>query len=433
MSTTARAFYVMKSANKPLTKSRPQSATGGARVLALRALRAWAEGASHTVAEAIDALHVSGPDAALAREIALGAMAQRRLYDHLADRFLKPGRQSETLRDCLRIMAHQLFALDRIPPHAAVGESVQALRSMGEPMLTGVANAVGRKLAAMRQEERHGDGPLGRLAEADIPASVGIRYSLPDELVNDLRPVLPHEDSNACFAALNHLPPLCTRARPGCLPLPGHPLRVEGDWAWWEDPAEALALVEDGRCTVQDRAQGEVAEICRVRPGDRVLDLCAAPGGKARALLDLHADVVLADASPSKVRDLARDPDFKNRLIVQDGFRPAFAAGSFDVVVVDAPCSNSGVLARRPEARWRYDRTHLSALEKIQKRLLRTAADLVADDGRLVYATCSLSPRENQAITHQLDGWRILAERVSWPDAWQLGGYACLLIRSRGL
>ena len=430
MSIAARASYVMKSANKRPTRSSSQAASGGARVLALRALRAWADGASHTVAEAIDALRASGPDAALARELALGAMAQRRLYDHLSDRFLKPGRQSDTLRDCLRIMAHQLFALDRIPPHAAVGECVQALRVMGEPMLTGVANAVGRKLAALRQAERHGDGPLGRLAPADIPTSVGVRYSLPDDLVNDLRSVLPHEDSEACFAALNHLPPLCTRTRPGCAPLPGHPLRTEGEWSWWEDPAEALALVGDGRCTVQDRAQGEVAEICRVRPGERVLDLCAAPGGKARALLDLHADVTLADASLSKVQELAKDGDFNRRVVVQDGFRPAFAPGSFDCVVVDAPCSNSGVLARRPEARWRYDHAHLTALQKIQTRLIRSAADLVAADGRLVYATCSLSPRENQAITHRLDGWRILAERVSWPDAWQLGGYACLLVRS---
>lgn len=395
----------------------------------MRALRTWAEGSADTVGEAITALRIDGPDASLARELALGAIAHRRLYDHLADRFLRPGRQSEALRDCLRIMAHQLFALDRIPPHAAVGESVQSLKSAGEPMLAGVANAVGRKLAALRQEERNGDGPLGRLAPADIPSEPGIRHSLPDALIDDLRQVFPHADEEACLAALNHLPPLCTRTRPGCAPLPGHPLRTDGDWSWWQDPAEAIALVGEGRCTVQDRAQGEVAEIARIRPGDRVLDLCAAPGGKAKALLDLHAQVFAADANVAKVRDLADDVALRPRLIVQDGLRPAFAPGSFDVVVVDAPCSNSGVLARRPEARWRYDRPHLVALEKLQKRLLRSAAELVKADGRLVYATCSLSPRENQAITHRLDGWRILAERLTWPDAWQLGGYACLLVR----
>ena len=301
----------------------------------MRALRTWAEGATNTVAEALDGLRATGPDAALARELALGAMAQRRLYDHLSDRFLRPGRQSDLLRDCLRVMAHQLFALDRIPPHAAVGESVQALRSAGEPQLTGVANAVGRKLAALRQAERTGPGPLGRLAAADIPTELGIRHSLPDALIDDLRSVWPHADEDACLAALNHLPPLCTRTRPGCAPLPGHPLRTEGEWSWWEDPAEALALVTEGRCMVQDRTQGEVAEITRVRPGERVLDLCAAPGGKTRALLDRQADVIAADSNLAKVHLLAKDPALRQRLVVQDGMRPAFAPGSFDVVVVD--------------------------------------------------------------------------------------------------
>lgn len=409
---------------------RPATARTDGRRLAAEALLAWVNGRCDTVSAALEGTPRT-PDGALARELAIGAVIWQRLYDHLTDRFLRGTRQPEVLRVVLRILAHQLFALDRIPPHAAVGESVQVLHALGEKHLVPVANAVGRKLAALRQEERFGDGPCGRLATADIPTSPGIRHSLPDMLVDDLRPVLPVEDLHQALAALNHVPPLCTRTRPGCGPLIGRSIvHSEGDWTWWEDPAEAIALVNDRRCVVQDRTQGEVAEIARIRPGDRVLDLCAAPGGKTTALLDLQAEVVAADISRTKLSAMAADGQSAGHLIVQDGIRPAFTPGSFDVVVVDAPCSNSGVLARRPEARWRYDRARQGSLELIQRKLIRTGADLVAPDGRLVYSTCSLTPRENQGITHRLDGWRILAERVTWPGPWQLGGYACLLVRT---
>ncbi len=395
----------------------------------MEALLSWTSGRTDTVASALEGASRT-PDGALARELAIGAVIWQRLYDHLTDRFLRGTRQPDVLRVVLRIMAHQLFALDRIPPHAAVGESVQILRFLGEKHLVPVANAVGRKLAGLRQEARFGEGPCGRLSAADIPTSPGLRHSLPDLLIDDLRAALPGEDLDAALAALNHVPPLCTRTRSGCSPLIGRSiLRNEGDWTWWEDPAEALALVNDRRCVVQDRTQGEVAEIARIRPGDRVLDLCAAPGGKTKALHDLQAMVVAADISRTKLKSMA-DAESAGRLIVQDGVRPAFAPGSFDVVVIDAPCSNSGVLARRPEARWRYDRMRQASLEQIQRKLIRAGAELVAPSGRLVYSTCSLTPRENQGITHLLDGWRILAERVTWPGPWQLGGYACLLVRT---
>jgi 16S rRNA (cytosine967-C5)-methyltransferase len=411
---------------RPQARSTPRArAKASARTAALEVVLSWAEGRSEHVADALSELQ--GGDAALTRELALGAVTHARLYDHLSDRFLRSGRQPEVLRWCLRLVAHQLYALDRIPPHAAVHETVEALRSVGQPKLVPVANAVARRLAVLRQEERTSDGPLGRLAAADLPTAPGVRHSLPDLLVEHLRPIAPTEDFDACLAALNVVPPLCTRTRPqhtGSLPGNGK-LREEGSWTWWEDPAIALQLVGEGRCVVQDFAQGEVAELARARPGERVLDLCAAPGGKARALADAGAWVVASDLSPRKAGLLDREL----RPLVMDGGMPAFADGSFDIVIVDAPCSNSGVLARRPEARWRYDDKHLLGLEQVQARLIRAGARLVAPGGRLVYSTCSLTPRENQGIAHRLPGWRILAERVTWPSAWHLGGYAVALVR----
>jgi len=228
--------------------------------------------------------------------------------------------------------------------------------------------------------------------------------------------------------ALNHMPPLCTRSRPGkTVPVGRTILKREGAFTWWDDPTEALGWVSDGQCVVQDRTQAAAIETAMPRRGELVLDLCAAPGGKSAYLRDLGCTVIAAESSRRRLDELQEASG--SMVMAQDGRRPACAEGAFDLVVVDAPCSNTGVLARRPEARLRYDRKHLDQLQALQRGLMRAASRLVRPDGRLLYATCSLSPRENQAIAHGLDGWRILAEKVTWPDAWQAGGYAATLIR----
>lgn len=405
-----------------------------ARAAAWEALARFEHGESTTVVDAVDALadRLDPRDAALARELALGAVRHHRLYDALAARFLRPGQQPVVLEWALRLACHQLFALDRIPPHAACSSAVELLHHEGQPRLTGVANAVVRKLAALRQEQRDGDGPLGRLAPADRPRDPGVRHSLPAALVDDLRPLLDGRDLDAALAALNQVPPLTTRQRPGRPLAQGRTVvRSDGPWRWWDDAQEALrGPVADGLCAVQDRSQGVPVEIARPRPGEWVLDLCSAPGGKALALADLGCRVVAADIAVDRLRDVHAPAGAPTRLLAQDGRRPALPARFFDLVLLDAPCSNTGVLARRPEARLRYDRAHLAELTALQRGLLASAADLVAPDGRLVYATCSLSPHENQAITHALPGWRILSEVTTWPDGWQAGGYAALMVRN---
>jgi 16S rRNA (cytosine967-C5)-methyltransferase len=160
-----------------------------------------------------------------------------------------------------------------------------------------------------------------------------------------------------------------------------------------------------------------------------VLDVCAAPGGKALAFLDRGCRVVAAELNARRVPRLQANLGGQAAIVVLDGNRPALAAAAFDVVLVDAPCSNSGVLGRRPEARWRYNTKQLGQLAALQKRLLLAASTLVRADGRLIYSTCSVTPGENQGIAHRLDGWRILKELRSWPDAWQAGGYVAVLVR----
>jgi 16S rRNA C967 or C1407 C5-methylase (RsmB/RsmF family) len=265
------------------------------------------------------------------------------------------------------------------------------------------------------------------------PEDPAILASLPDRLVADLRAqqfTHGEESERTKLLALNHMSPLCTRTRPGFSPPIGQSiLRQEGEWTWWEDPQEALhGVVEAGRAVVQDRAQGYVVATCNPRPGNLVLDLCAAPGGKALAFADRGCRVIAADLQPAKLRRLRQNLGPAIAVLAQDGGRTALAP-AFDIVVADVPCSNTGVLARRPEARIRYHPKALKSLHDLQQRLIRSAAHLVRPGGKLVYSTCSVTRHENQGIAHQLDGWRLLAEHACWPDAWQAGGYVAVLVR----
>jgi 16S rRNA (cytosine967-C5)-methyltransferase len=405
------------------------AAAGSARELAWLAWDRLDSGASERIDDALDQMPGDARERALARELVAGCMRHLRLYDALSDRYLRPGPQPAALRRGLRLALHQIFSLDRIPAHAAVDATLDTMRRHGGERVVGVANAVLRTLLGLRLPERAQPGPLGRLPPAAWPRSPAVRHSLPDAFLADLgRSGLQADD--ALLAALNLVPHLCTRSRPGVPPLTGRGiLRQEGPWTWWSDAQEALeGPVRDGRCTVQDRSQGLVAELCRVQPGDLVLDCCAAPGGKSVALAELGGRVVAGDSNRLRLPRLRANCLGRAALLCQDVRQPALAGG-FDLVLVDAPCSNSGVWGRRPEARWRYDEPHLTALSTLQQELLRSASQLVAPGGRLCYATCSIAPRENQAIAHRLPGWRVLGESSTWPDAWQGGGYAALMVR----
>ncbi len=402
-----------------------------ARLAAYDALIVWQRGGTRTVVEALPRL--SGADAGLARDLAQGVLRHRRLYDHLADRFLdRRHAQPEPLRLVLAIGAHQLFACDRIPVHAAVERAVAILHQRGQPRLVGVANAVLRRLSELRLEERRGPGPGGRLQPADLPADPAIRFSLPDALLDDLAPVLGERGVRLRrLAALELPPPLCLRQRPEAV-VDDHPaiLRRDGPWTWWADPIAALnGPVASGAAVVQDRAQGAALERLGPIAGQAVLDCCAAPGGKSMWLYDHGAQVTACDIHPDKCRALRASLPEAIAVSCRDG-RDAWSKPAFDGVLVDAPCSNSGVMARRVEARWRYDDDHLASLATLQQALLRAAASAVRPGGWLAYCTCSICPQENGLRVRTLPGWQVEHEWLTWPDAWQGGGYIAVLRRA---
>jgi 16S rRNA (cytosine967-C5)-methyltransferase len=156
---------------------------------------------------------------------------------------------------------------------------------------------------------------------------------------------------------------------------------------------------------VQDRASQWVAELVEARAGDRVLDVCAAPGGKATAMARAAATVVAADVRAARgrlVRDNTRRLHLTNVAVVAaEGRQPPFSPATFDRVLVDAPCSNLGALRRRPDARWRVEAEDVDRLAALQRDLLAAAAPLVRPGGRLVFAVCTLTATETVAV----DDW----------------------------
>jgi 16S rRNA (cytosine967-C5)-methyltransferase len=160
---------------------------------------------------------------------------------------------------------------------------------------------------------------------------------------------------------------------------------------------------------VQDQASQWVAEAVGAGPGERVLDLCAAPGGKATALAGTGATVVAADRRRSRaglVTANARRLGLTDALavIIQDGTRPGVRPGSFDHVLVDAPCSGLGALRRRPDARWRIGPDDIAALAHLQHQLVDAARTLVRPGGTLVYSACTLTDAETRGIDDHLGG-----------------------------
>jgi 16S rRNA (cytosine967-C5)-methyltransferase len=211
------------------------------------------------------------------------------------------------------------------------------------------------------------------------------------------------------------------------------------DWARQElgdaDGIEALAAMNQAATVtrradgyVQDRASQWVTVAVGAQPGERVLDLCAAPGGKATALAEAGAHVTAVDRRPHRaatVQENARTlgvPPSDLAVVVADGRAAPFGPETFDRVLVDAPCSGLGVLRRRPDARWRVTPTDVTELADLQQALLTAAAALVRPGGRLVYSVCTLTEPE----TTDIDTWLADAlpdlEAVAPPEPWQPRG-----------
>jgi 16S rRNA (cytosine967-C5)-methyltransferase len=391
---------------------KPPPTVAAARRCAYRVLRrvfedgAWADRALRGEAER---LGLDARDLALATRLAYGAVQRRATLDHvivaLAGRHVD--RLEPPVRAALRLGVFQLAYFDRVPAHAAVGESVQLAKEDSRGG-AGLVNAV------LRRAAREARGLIEALPE-HTPRAAALRHSHPEWIAALWWETLGPESARALMAADNEPAEPALRANTlrttaaelaARLPVFSHPAPDLPEGLVLEAPFDAHGAPEwqEGLFMPQSRAAMTVARLLGPLPGERVLDLCAAPGGKTThlaALMEDRGTLVAVERHRGRAAALARTAQRMGATCVEVRAGDAAAEHepeAYDRVLVDPPCSDLGTLASRPDARWRKTADQPARLAATQGAILRAGAAAVRPGGTLVYSTCTISPAENEGV-----------------------------------
>jgi 16S rRNA (cytosine967-C5)-methyltransferase len=351
-------------------------------------------------------------DRALATRLVYGTLAWQKLLDwHLAALAGRdPSQLDPAVRIVLRLGLYQVLLLERIPVHAAVATSVDLAKRLA-PAAAGLVNAVLRRGARER-------GTLALPDPSDSTRHLAVALSHPEWLVTRWQARFPHAELRALLAADNEAAPTVLRARVGTRDALIARLAADGVGAeacrFAPDGVHVNAVAPHrlagfarGAFSVQSEASQLVARLVAPRPGMRVLDACAAPGGKAAYLAEMMGDrgtVVALDGRPRRAAAVAAEArrlGLRAVAAVAADARTAAAllAGSvFDRILVDAPCSGLGTLRAHPELRWTREPADLERLAALQREILEGVTPLLAAGGVAVYATCTISEPENEEV-----------------------------------
>ncbi len=356
-----------------------------------------------------------GPDRGLYAELVFGVLRRQGTLDHILQQLLeKPMIELDPLAlVILRIGLYQLTCLDRIPESAAVNESVN-LAKLITPGTSGLINAVLRNYIRRRDTISFPD------MAANPAAAIAARHSQPEWLVEQWITQLGVAEAQQLAETSSQQPPLTLRVntlrsdRSQLLQefekqgIEAAPCRFSPDGITLagRHTVSALPGFEAGLFAVQDEASQLAGQLLGAEPGERVWDACCAPGGKAchiAQIMDDRGELVATDISRSKltlVQDSLRRLGIGSvSTAVADLHQPdTFPEGSFDRILLDAPCSGLGVIRRNPEAKWRLFSGDITRLAAVQKTLLKNAATRLKQGGTLLYSTCSTSEAENELV-----------------------------------
>jgi 16S rRNA (cytosine967-C5)-methyltransferase len=324
-------------------------------------------------------------DRPLAQRLAFGAVQRVRTLDHAIEILgRRPVRRLDPpVRAALRLGAYQLGYVDGVPRYAAVNESVEIVRAAGLERAVAFSNAVLRRLSDGMREL------LDALPEG-TPTGAALRHSYPDWVAETWWRDLGSEGALALMRAQNEPAELVVRLVRG--ELDGRP-DPEIPGAWHVDRIDEAALA-DGRIWPQSRASQLAGLAVDARAGERTLDVCAAPGGKATMLAGEVVAVEVNEARARELEETVRRLGLANvRVVVADGRALSPELDGFDRALVDAPCSGLGVLNARPDLRWRAE-----PLPELQLELLRAAANRVRPGGAVVYSVCTVNADESEAV-----------------------------------
>ncbi|WP_126426123.1 16S rRNA (cytosine(967)-C(5))-methyltransferase RsmB [Brevibacillus marinus] len=398
--------------------SRNRSAT--ARDVALDVLNKVDERKSYSNLELNSALGsspLSAADAALATELVYGTTQRRNTIDGVIDRFVKggAGKLQPWVRNLLRLSLYQIRYLDRIPERAAVHEAVEIAKRRGHRGVASLVNGVLRNV--LRHPEVWDKPP-----QAGTAAEIAWTYSHPQWLVQRWLQLFGEETTRALCASNNHPPHAAVRV---------NRLKIGRDQLLSEllrdFPAAARSPLSEqgivlpgghaagtkwfaaGYYTIQDESSMLVAPALAPRPGMRVLDACAAPGGKTThiaELMDNRGEIVACDIHPHKQRLIEQHAERLGLTIIKTMVCDAAELaeqelGLFDRILLDAPCSGLGVIRRKPDLKWNKQPADIARIARLQYQLLTRLAPLLAPGGLLVYSTCTIEPEENQLLVER--------------------------------
>jgi 16S rRNA (cytosine967-C5)-methyltransferase len=319
---------------------------------------AYADRALRSAAEGLDER-----DHAFAMQVAYGTVQRVRTLDHGIETLgRRPVRKLDPpVRAALQVGAYQLAYLD-VPVHAAVNESVELVRSAGLERAVAFTNAVMRRLAGGLRD-------LLAVLSEEKPSEAALKHSYPDWVAEVWWRELGPDGARALMRAQNEPAERAVRKS-----------RLKEDAVWPQSRGSQLAGAAVG-----------------VKPGERVLDVCAAPGGKATQLAEVAGEVVAVEKHPGRARELEENAERMGAdnvtVVCADALELPAEPAAFDRALVDAPCSGLGVLNRRPDLRWRAE-----PLPDLQLELLRAAAERVKSGGTIVYSVCTINADEAEAV-----------------------------------
>ena len=418
-----------------------------ARRAAYEILRDVEAGAFSSVLLAADNLQLNPPDRALTHELVLGVLRWQLWLDKLIEHYSKrnAGTLDFPVRLALRLGLYQLRFLSRVPASAAVNESVNLVHSARLSSAAAFVNAVLRR--AIRESEYD---PASQIS--DPLEKLAVETSHPRWLIERWVNAFGVEEAEAFARANNRVPPTAFRIVNRDFTDISDQIRKAGgsvessriaENAWRVTGASALLreLAAQGDIYLQDEASQLVAQTVEVQPNERVLDLCAAPGGKTTLMAQRahntasprgSALIVASDFSPKRLETILKMTALHHlesiKPLLLDAAQPLpFKTGVFDRILLDAPCSGTGTLRRNPEIRWRISEQDIHALATQQKLFLKHAARVLKPGGQLVYSTCSVEPDENESVIQDFvqdnPAFTVLKTTRTWPHHEAVDGF----------
>ncbi|WP_255298400.1 16S rRNA (cytosine(967)-C(5))-methyltransferase RsmB [Brevibacillus dissolubilis] len=365
---------------------------------------------------ALERTHLAGPDVGLVTELVYGTIQRRNTLDHVIGKFIKggPKKLQPWVLNLIRMSLYQIRYLDRVPERAAVHEAVEIAKRRGHQGISSLVNGV------LRNVLRTAD--VWEVPEDDEAARISLEESHPAWLVKRWIRLYGAETARAICQS-NNKPPMPTirvnRLRNTREMLlrdledqfpEAEPSRVTPDAILLHSGHAAGSIqFRQGLCTIQDESSMLVAPALHVEPGLRVLDACAAPGGKTTHIAELmnnEGEIIACDVHPHK-RELIKET--ANRLgitiidtLVSDASElPEKGLGTFDRILLDAPCTGFGVIRRKPDLKWNKSKADITEISYVQYRLLEQVSQMLKPGGYLVYSTCTIEPEENQEIVER--------------------------------